>query len=82
MEKSNETSKDYIINQLKKQIENFETGVRSEKVGKVIEIGDGVARVSGLGDVMASEMVEFPGGVIGVALNLEEDAVGVIILGD
>ncbi|HBO16717.1 MAG: ATP synthase subunit alpha [Candidatus Moranbacteria bacterium GW2011_GWE2_35_2-] len=82
MEKSNETSKDYIINQLKKQIENFETGVRSEKVGKVIEIGDGVARVSGLGDVMASEMVEFPGGVIGVALNLEEDQVGAMILGE
>lgn len=82
MEKSNGTSKDYIINQLKKQIENFEAGVHSEKVGKVIEIGDGVARISGLGDVMASEMVEFPGGVIGVALNLEEDQVGAMILGE
>ncbi|TSD01867.1 MAG: F-type H+-transporting ATPase subunit alpha [Parcubacteria group bacterium Athens0714_25] len=75
-------NKDYIVEQLKKQIENFKSEVQTEKVGKVIEIGDGVARVSGLSDVMASEMVQFPGGVIGVALNLEEDQIGVMILGD
>ncbi|MCK9378967.1 MAG: F0F1 ATP synthase subunit alpha [Candidatus Moranbacteria bacterium] len=75
-------NKNYIIEQLKKQIENFESSSKTEKVGTVLEIGDGVARVSGLGDVMASEMVEFPGGVIGVALNLEEDQIGVMILGD
>ena len=75
-------NKDYIIEQLKKQIEGFkiETGV--EKVGTVLEVGDGVARVSGLSDLMASEMVEFSNGEVGVALNLEEDRVGVIVLGD
>jgi len=52
-------SKDYIIEQLKKQIENFETKVQTEKVGTVIEVGDGVAKISGLSDCMASEMLEF-----------------------
>ena len=75
-------NKDFIIEQLKKQIENFQTESTTEKVGKVIEVGDGVARISGLGDLMASEMVEFAGGEIGVALNLEEDRVGAIVLGN
>ncbi|HCO99464.1 MAG TPA: F0F1 ATP synthase subunit alpha, partial [Candidatus Moranbacteria bacterium] len=75
-------NKDFIIEQLKKQIEGFKTETSTEKVGKVIEMGDGVARVSGLSDLMASEMVEFPNGEIGVALNLEEDRVGVIVLGN
>lgn len=87
-------SKDYIIDQLKKQIENFETKVRTERVGTVTEIGDGVARISGLSDAMASEMVEFKltnnermkangsESVFGVALNLEEDRVGAMILGN
>jgi len=52
-------SKDYIIEQLKKQIENFENSVQTEKVGTVIEVGDGVAKISGLSDCMASEMLEF-----------------------
>ncbi|MDO8240397.1 MAG: F0F1 ATP synthase subunit alpha [Candidatus Moranbacteria bacterium] len=75
-------TKDYIIDQLKKQIENFETLTQTEKVGTVVEVGDGVAKISGLSDAMASEMLEFPGGVFGVALNLEEGAVGAMILGD
>ncbi len=75
-------NKDFIVEQLKKQIENFKTEVTTEKVGKVVEVGDGVARISGLSDIMASEMVEFPGGEIGVALNLEEDRVGVMVLGN
>jgi len=75
------TNKDYIIEQLKKQIEGFKAETQTEKVGKVIEVGDGVARISGLSDLMASEMVEFPNGEIGVALNLEEDRLGVMILG-
>ncbi len=75
-------NKDYIVEQLKKRIENFKTDIQTEKVGKVIEIGDGVAKISGLGDVMASEMLKFPGDVFGVALNLEEDQVGAMILGD
>jgi F-type H+/Na+-transporting ATPase subunit alpha len=74
--------KDYIIDQLKKQIENFETKVQTEKVGTVREIGDGVARISGLSDAMASEMLEFENGAVGVALNLEEDRVGAMVLGN
>lgn len=75
-------NKDYIIEQLKKQIADFKTEAQTEKVGKVMEIGDGVARISGLSDVMASEMVEFSNGVMGVALNLEEDRIGAMILGE
>ena len=75
-------NKDFIVEQLKKQIENFKVETQTEKVGKVIEVSDGVARVSGLSDVMASEMVEFSNGEVGVALNLEEDQVGVMILGN
>ena len=73
--------KNYIIDQLKKQIENFEAKTEAEKVGTVLEVGDGVAKISGLSDVMASEMLEFPNGVYGVALNLEEGQVGAMILG-
>ncbi|KKR21346.1 MAG: ATP synthase subunit alpha [Candidatus Moranbacteria bacterium GW2011_GWA2_39_41] len=76
------SNKDYVVDQLKKQIENFETLTQTEKVGTVVEVGDGVAKISGLSDAMASEMLEFPGGVFGVALNLEEGAVGAMILGD
>jgi F-type H+-transporting ATPase subunit alpha len=74
-------NKDYIIEQLKKQIEGFKNETQTEKVGKVIEIGDGVARISGLTELMASEMVEFANGEIGVALNLEEDRIGAMVLG-
>lgn len=75
-------TKDFIVEQLKKQIEGFKTEIQTEKVGKVVEVGDGVARISGLSDLMASEMVEFPNGEIGVALNLEEDRVGAMVLGN
>jgi F-type H+-transporting ATPase subunit alpha len=75
-------NKDFIVEQLRKQIENFKVETQTEKVGKVIEVSDGVARISGLSDVMASEMIEFPNGEIGVALNLEEDCVGVMVLGN
>ena len=74
--------KDYIIDQLKKQIENFEVKTETEKVGTVAEIGDGVARITGLTDALSSEMLEFENGAVGVALNLEEDRVGAMILGD
>jgi F-type H+-transporting ATPase subunit alpha len=82
MEKNNVAGKDYIIEKLKKQIENFEVATQTEKVGAVVEVGDGVAKISGLTDAMASEMLEFPGGIFGVALNLEEGMVGAMILGD
>ena len=74
--------KNHIIEQLKKQIEGFQTEAKAEKVGKVMEIGDGVARISGLSDAMASEMLEFSDGTIAVALNLEEDQIGAMVLGD
>ncbi|OGI36533.1 MAG: F0F1 ATP synthase subunit alpha [Candidatus Moranbacteria bacterium RIFOXYA2_FULL_43_15] len=75
-------NKDYIISQLKQQIEGFEAKAETEKVGTVAEIGDGVARITGLSDAMASEMLEFENGAVGVALNLEEDRVGAMILGE
>lgn len=71
-----------LIEELKKQIENFEKVSKAEAVGHVLEVGDGVARVSGLAEAMASEMIEFENGTIGVALNLEEDEIGVMLLGE
>jgi len=79
------TTKDFIVEQLKEQIANFKTGLKEQTVGRVIEIGDGIARISGISEVMMSEMLEFKtenGLVSGMALNLEEDRVGAIILGD
>lgn len=70
-----------IIENLKQEINNFSLQLKIEKVGRVLEVFDGIAKVSGLGDIKSSEMVTFKGGEVGVALNLEEDAVGVIILG-
>ena len=72
----------HIVENLKKEIENFSLELKVEKVGKVMEVFDGIAKVSGLSDIKSSEMVTFPNDALGVALNLEEDAVGVIILGD
>jgi F-type H+/Na+-transporting ATPase subunit alpha len=67
---------------LQQEIEQFERQVDVREVGTVIEVGDGIARVYGLSNVMAGEMVEFPSGVYGLAFNLEESSVGIIILGD
>ncbi len=75
-------SKDYIVEQLKRNIADVEMETQKEKTGTVREVRDGVVRIDGLSDVMASEMVTFPDGTIGVALNLEEDQVGAMILGD
>ena len=71
-----------IIELLKQQIEKFDVSVDVSEVGEVIEIGDGVARVSGLENVMSSELVELPNDVFGMALNLEEDNVGLVLFGD
>ena len=71
-----------IVEQLKTKIAGFQPGVKVEKVGTVLEVGDGVARVSGLTEVGSLEMLDFGNGVNGVALNLEENMVGSIILGD
>ncbi len=75
-------SRNTIVENLKKEIENFSSQIKAEKVGHVLEVFDGIAKVSGLSDIKSSEMVTFPNGETGVALNLEEDTVGVIILDD
>ncbi|HWT98473.1 MAG TPA: F0F1 ATP synthase subunit alpha [Terriglobales bacterium] len=67
---------------LKQQIENFGNEADVTEVGQVLSVGDGVARVHGLDNVQAGEMVEFPGGIRGMALNLETDNVGIVIFGD
>src|SRR5881275_3220754 len=67
---------------IRRQIENFEAGVTVSEVGTVIKIGDGIAEVHGLEKVMAGELLEFPHEVRGLALNLEEDKVGVVLFGE
>lgn len=71
-----------IIDALKKSLESFQTSAAEEQVGTVLSVADGTARMSGLSNAKSSEMLEFPGGVFGVVLNLEEDTVGAVILGD
>ncbi|MCU0715159.1 F0F1 ATP synthase subunit alpha [Pirellulaceae bacterium SH501] len=73
---------DEIAAVIQKEIETFGSQVDVREVGTVLEVGDGIARVYGLSNVMSGEMVEFPNGAIGLAFNLEEQSVGVIILGD
>lgn len=73
---------DEIASVIQKEIEHYESQIDVREVGTVLEVGDGIARVHGLSGVMAGEMVEFPSGVTGTAFNLEEDSVGIIILGD
>src|SRR5579864_2860278 len=67
---------------LKREIQSFGTEAESAEVGQVLAVGDGIARVYGLDNVQAGEMVEFPGGIKGMALNLETDNVGIVIFGD
>src|SRR5712675_3360316 len=67
---------------LKREIRNFDAEAEVTEVGQVLSVGDGIARVYGLDQVQAGEMVEFPGGIKGMALNLESDNVGVVIFGD
>ena len=71
-----------ITTDLEKQIDSFQPKVGVSDVGSVIEAGDGIARVDGLANVKAQELVEFTNGVLGIAFNLERDSVGVIIMGD
>ena len=73
---------DEISSIIKERIENFELNVDINEVGKVIGIGDGIAQVYGLSNVMAGEMVEFDNGIKGMVLNLEESSVGIVILGE
>jgi F-type H+-transporting ATPase subunit alpha len=71
-----------ITNIIKDRIQNFSTQVRTTNVGTVIEVHDGVARIYGLSNAVAGELLEFPGQIMGLALNLEEDTVGAVLLGD
>ena len=73
---------DEIASVIQQEIEQFESQLDVREVGTVLEVSDGIARVYGLSGIMAGEMVEFPGGIIGLAFNLEENSVGIIILGD
>src|ERR1700733_844614 len=66
---------------LRREIQNFGSDAEVSEVGQVLSVGDGIARVYGLDKVQAGEMVEFPGGIKGMALNLETDNVGVVIFG-
>jgi F-type H+-transporting ATPase subunit alpha len=67
---------------IEQQIENFDRGIEISETGTIISVGDGIARIHGLNRAMAGELLEFPGDVIGMVLNLEEDNVGAAILGD
>ena len=71
-----------IADALRQQIEGFQAQAEQANVGHVLEVGDGVARLSGLSQAMAGELLAFPHDVTGMALNLEEDTVGAVILGD
>jgi F-type H+-transporting ATPase subunit alpha len=73
---------DEISRVLREEIENYEGAVNVAETGSVISVGDGIARVYGLENVMAGELIEFKGGVSGIALNLEEDQVGAVLLGE
>jgi len=73
---------DEISQLIREQIENYETKIAVDEVGTVITLGDGIARVYGLDKVMAGELLQFPHGVAGLAMNLEEDQVGVVLLGE
>ncbi|TSC84821.1 MAG: F-type H+-transporting ATPase subunit alpha [Parcubacteria group bacterium Gr01-1014_13] len=71
-----------IVEELKKNIAHFQKETEKEEAGKVVEVGDGIARISGLSKCQAGEMLEFSGDVFGLALNLEEETVGCVLLGD
>jgi F-type H+-transporting ATPase subunit alpha len=73
---------DEISQLIREQIENYETKITVDEVGTVITLGDGIARVYGLDKVMAGELLQFPHEIAGLAMNLEEDQVGVVLLGD
>src|SRR5215471_20620047 len=73
---------DEITKIIKEQIANYESTVAVDEVGTVITLGDGIARVYGLDKVMAGELLQFPHDEGGLAMNLEEDQVGVVLLGD
>ena len=75
-------SADEIQGAIEEYVAGFEADTEREEIGTVIDAGDGIAHVEGLPSVMTQELLEFPGGVLGVALNLDEHNIGAVILGD
>ena len=73
---------DEITQILRQEIENYDRAIDVSEVGSIISVGDGIARIHGLDKVMAGELIEFPHGVSGIAMNLEEDQVGAVLLGE
>ena len=73
---------DEITSIIKSAIDAFDSGVETRSVGTVVEVGDGIAQIYGLSGALSSELLEFPGGLMGMALNLEEETVGAVILGN
>ena len=70
-----------VASVIKMELEKFKSKMKMESVGTILQVGDGIARVYGLDDVMAGELVELTGGVMGMVLNLEEESVGIVIFG-
>jgi len=73
---------DEIVSIIKSSIESFDADAESRSIGTVVEVGDGIAQIYGLSGALSSELLEFPGGVMGMAMNLEEETVGAVILGN
>ena len=73
---------DEITSIIRSEIKGFDEGADVAGVGTIVEVGDGIAQIFGLSGALASELLEFPGGVMGMAFNLEEETVGALILGD
>lgn len=71
-----------IASAIRKNLDGFEPSLASGQVGRVVEVGDGIARVSGLPDAAVNEMLQFEGGIVGLALNLDEDTIGAVVLGE
>ena len=71
-----------IASAIRKNLDGFEPSVASGQVGRVVEVGDGIARVSGLPDAAVNEMLQFEGGIVGLALNLDEETIGAVVLGE
>ena len=72
---------DDIAAALRRHVESFSPSVEQAQVGRVLEVGDGIARVAGLPDTSVNEVLEFEGGMLGLALNLDEESIGAVVLG-
>ncbi|HEY3095410.1 MAG TPA: F0F1 ATP synthase subunit alpha, partial [Acidimicrobiia bacterium] len=73
---------DEIAEALRKHIGSFTPSIERARVGRVLEVGDGIARIAGLPDTAVNELLEFQGGTLGLALNLDEDTIGAVVLGE